>query len=144
MVDCAGANIGRAIFSGECRLVCQGEGSQAILSRLGSELVDNIPSDTPATQRGLGATRWQIFLFTAVPSLFSRFLIFFFYRLETCVRDATILGMLGIPTLGYYILEARAKDHLDEMLYFVLLGSSLVFVCDLLSALVRWRLARAG
>ncbi|MFT4637111.1 MAG: phosphonate transport system permease protein [Verrucomicrobiales bacterium] len=115
-----------------------------ILSRLGSELVDNIPSDTPATQRGLGATRWQIFLFTAVPSLFSRFLIFFFYRWETCVRDATILGMLGIPTLGYYILEARAKDHLDEMLYFVLLGSSLVLVGDLLSALVRWRLARAG
>ena len=88
-----------------------------ILGRLGSELVDNMPSDMPATQRSLGATRWQIFAFAAIPSLFSRFLIFFFYRWETCVRDATVLGMLGIPTLGYYILEARAKDHLDEMLY---------------------------
>ena len=110
-----------------------------ILGRLGSELVDNMPSEMPATKRSLGATRWQIFTFA---SLFSRFLIFFFYRWETCVRDATVLGMLGIPTLGYYILEARAKDHLDEMLYFVLLGSLVVLLGDLLSFLVRWRLTR--
>ena len=115
-----------------------------ILGRLGSELVDNMPSQTLATQRGLGATRWQIFSLVAVPSLFSRFLIFFFYRWETCVRDATVLGMLGIPTLGYYILEARAKDHLDEMLFFVILGSIVVLLGDLLSLFIRWRLQKAS
>ncbi len=115
-----------------------------ILGRLGSELVDNMPSAVPVSQRSLGAGRWQIYAFGAVPSLFSRFLIFFFYRWETCVRDATVLGMLGIPTLGYYLLEARAKDHLDEMLFFVALGSVTVLIGDLLSAFVRWRLERTS
>lgn len=114
-----------------------------ILGRLGSELADNMPSDTLATQRGLGASRWQVIAFSAMPSLFPRFLIFFFYRWETCLRDATVLGMLGIPTFGYYLLEARAKDHPDEMLFFVALGSLAVLLGDLLSLFVRWRLSRA-
>lgn len=113
-----------------------------ILGRLGSELVDNMPSAALASQRALGAGRWQIYAFGAVPSLFSRFLIFFFYRWETCVRDATVLGMLGIPTFGYYLMEARAKDHLDSMLFFVVLGSLAVLLGDLVSGWVRWRLRR--
>ena len=113
-----------------------------ILGRLGSELVDNMPSAALASQRALGAGRWQIYAFGAVPSLFSRFLIFFFYRWETCVRDATVLGMLGIPTFGYYLMEARAKDHLDSMLFFVVLGSLAVLLGDLVSGWVRWRVRR--
>ena len=111
-----------------------------ILGRLGSELVDNQASAGLAEQRSLGASRLQIFAFGAVPNAFSRFLLFFFYRWETCVRDATVLGMLGIPTFGYYLLEARAKDHLDEMLFFVLLGSIAVLLGDLVSTVLRWRL----
>lgn len=111
-----------------------------ILGRLGSEVVDNQPSTAPAEQRSLGGSRWQIFAFSAVPNAFSRFLLFFFYRWETCVRDATVLGMLGIPTFGYYLMEARAKDHLDEMLFFILLGSLAVLIGDLISTVLRWRL----
>lgn len=111
-----------------------------ILGRLGSEVIDNQPSAGPEAQRSLGASRLQIYAFSSVPHAFSRFLLFFFYRWETCVRDATVLGMLGIPTFGYYLLEARAKDHLDEMLFFVLLGSVAVLVGDLLSTVLRWRL----
>jgi phosphonate transport system permease protein len=114
-----------------------------ILGRLGSELVDNAPAAVPATHRALGGGRWQIYGLVSVPALFSKFLIFFFYRWETCVRDATVLGMLGIPTFGYYFLEARAKDRLDEMLFFVVLGSVAVLLGDFLSYLVRARLERA-
>ncbi len=113
-----------------------------ILGRLGSELVDNQPRNVPGTLRELGAGRRQVYFLGSVPSLFSRFLVFFFYRWETCVRDATVLGMLGIPTLGYYLLEARAKDHLDSMLFFVLMGSVAVMMGDLVSTVVRWRLRK--
>lgn len=111
-----------------------------ILGRLGSELIDNQATSGPAEQRSLGASRLQIYVFSAVPNAFSRLLLFFFYRWETCVRDATVLGMLGIPTFGYYLLEARAKDRLDEMLFFVLLGSVAVLLGDLVSMVLRWRL----
>ena len=68
---------------------------------------------------------------------FSRFLLFFFYRWETCVREATVLGMLGISSLGFWIQDARARNHYDDMFFLILLGGLLVLIGDLVSAAAR-------
>ncbi len=73
-----------------------------------------------------------------------RFLLFFFYRWETCVREATVLGMLGIVSLGYWIVDTRARNHYDEMFFFVLLGAGIVLVGDLVSAVAREVVRRAA
>ena len=62
-----------------------------------------------------------------------RFLLFFFYRFETCVREATVLGMLGIYSLGYWVDEARSRGRYDEMLFLVALGALLVLAADFVS-----------
>ncbi|HRV82758.1 MAG TPA: ABC transporter permease, partial [Planctomycetota bacterium] len=67
---------------------------------------------------------------------------FFFYRFETCVREATVLGMLGVVSLGYHIREMRARQFYDEMLVLVVLGGLLVLAADLVSGLLRHRLRR--
>lgn len=108
-----------------------------IVGKLTSEIVENLDSQPLAALRGLGATRSQITLTAIFPLVFNRFLLFFFYRWETCVRDATILGLLGIVSLGYWIQDARARNHYDEMLFLVLLGAGLVLLADLASALAR-------
>lgn len=108
-----------------------------IVGRLTSELVENLPTRLPEAQRAIGASRLQILGFAAVPALLPRFLVYFFYRWETCVRDATVLGMLGIASLGYAIVEARAHDRFDEMIFFVGLGSLLVLLGDFASLAVR-------
>ena len=114
-----------------------------ILGRLGSETIENQGQQTPAALRGLGASRTQIYLTDLVPRALPRWLVYFFYRWETCVREAAILGMLGVTSLGYYIFnEARPRDLYDVMIYFTLLGAALVFCADLLSALIRWRLRK--
>ena len=64
-------------------------------------------------------------------------MLYGFYRWETCVREATVLGMLGIVSLGYWIQDARARTHYDDMLLYVLLGSALVVAGDIVSALAR-------
>ena len=51
--------------------------------------------------------------------------------------EATVLGMLGIVSLGASIQEARARGHYDEMLFLVVLGGGLVLAADLLSQLAR-------
>ena len=84
--------------------------------------------------RALGATRSQIVFSAFYPLAFSRFLLFFLYRWETCVREATVLGMLGISSLGFWIQDARARNHYDEMFFLILLGGTLVLIGDLLSA----------
>ena len=92
----------------------------------------------------MGATRSQVALLAATPLSFSRFLLYVFYRFETCVREATVLGMLGVVSLGYWIEDARTKQYYDEMALYLCCGALLVLVVDLLSAVARRALRRHG
>ena len=60
-----------------------------------------------------------------------RLFFVFFFLFILCLRDATVLGMLGLTSLGFLIDEARARLRYDEMLAFVLIGVFLVGVGDL-------------
>ena len=53
------------------------------------------------------------------------------------MREATVLGMLGVVSLGFWIQDARARNHYDEMFFLILLGSALVLLGDLLSFVAR-------
>lgn len=114
-----------------------------ILGKLDAETVENLSPRSLAALRGAGATRRQVAAVGALPAALSRFLLYFFYRWETCVREATVLGMLGIVSLGYALNEARIRDRYDDMLFYVLLGAVLVLAGDLVSALARRIVRRA-
>jgi phosphonate transport system permease protein len=73
-----------------------------------------------------------------------RFLLYFFYRWETCVREATVLGILGLASLGWLIDEAQMAFKYDEMVFFILLGVLLVLGGDLISAVCRRLVRRAS
>ena len=108
-----------------------------ILGRLGAEVLENTESPPLVALRALGATRAQLVFSGVFPLAFSRFLLFFLYRWETCVREATVLGMLGISSLGFWIQDARARNNYDEMFFLIVLGGILVLLGDLLSAVTR-------
>lgn len=113
-----------------------------ILGKLGAETIENLETRPLGALRGLGATRAQAWLAGVLPLSLARFLLYFFYRFETCVREATVLGMLGVVSLGYWIQDARSKHYYDEMLFFVALGALIVLAGDLVSALSRAALRR--
>jgi phosphonate transport system permease protein len=108
-----------------------------ILGRLGSEVGENTETPPLVALRALGATRIQLVTSVLIPTAFPRFLLFFLYRWETCVREATVLGMLGISSLGFWIQDARARNFYDEMFFLVVLGGVLVLLGDIVSAAVR-------
>ena len=108
-----------------------------ILGRLGAEIIENAEAPVPVGLRTLGATRGQLLAIGLVPVSLPRFLVYFFYRWETCLREGTVLGILGVSTLGRLIKDARAADRYDEMVFFVLLGAALVFAGDMVSSLAR-------
>ncbi|MEE8584467.1 MAG: ABC transporter permease subunit [Acidobacteriota bacterium] len=118
--------------------------NMGILGKLSAEVFENLEQAPLAAQRALGASRLQIAMAGIFPLAFSRLLLFFFYRWESCVREATVLGMLGIVSLGFWIQDARARNLYDEMLFLILIGSALVLVGDLLSALAREMVRRAS
>jgi phosphonate transport system permease protein len=121
-----------------------GDPQLGILGRLNAETVENLPSRVPRALRALGAGRLQIAATALLPASMPRFLLYFFYRWETCVREATVLGMLGIVSLGYWIEDARARHHYDQMMLLVVLGAVLVVVGDAVSAVARRIVRRAG
>lgn len=110
-----------------------------ILGRLGGEVVENADEAAAVQARAAGAGRYGVFGTALLPAVFNRFLIYFFYRWETCVKDATVLGMLGLLTLGK--LVALSKGFFwDRMLFFILLSASVIVLGDFLSTWLRRRL----
>lgn len=114
----------------------------AILSRLGADTLED--AETPALRalRAGGAPRHALLVHGLWPMTASRFLLYAFYRFETCVREATVLGLLGIVSLGYWVIEARAHQRQDEMIVYILLGAALVLSVELASVWVRRSLRR--
>jgi len=108
-----------------------------ILGKLGAELVEDLEPAVPSAMRGLGASRAQLAATALFEATLTRYLLFVFTRWETCVREATVLGMLGVVSLGWLISDARARTHYDELVLFVLLGSVLVVAGDALSVGLR-------
>ena len=111
-----------------------------ILGRLWGEVMENQRPEVPRHWIQGGAGRVQSYCGSLAPLSFNRFLLFFFYRWETCIREATILGMLGISSLGYYVSIAHNWLRYDEMLFYVLLGVSVIFAGDVLSDWMRRKL----
>lgn len=125
------AIVGPSVWAAVFALALHNSG---ILGKLNAEVIENLERQNLAGLRGLGARRSQIALAGVVPALLPRFLLFLFYRWESCVREATVLGMLGIVSLGYFIQDARARQQYDVVLAFILLGVMIVLLGDLFSA----------
>ncbi|MEM7384330.1 MAG: ABC transporter permease subunit [Verrucomicrobiota bacterium] len=112
-----------------------------ILGRLGSEVVENAPPESSRTILTHGGSRYACFVGALLPDALNRLIVFLAYRWETCVREATVLGMLGVLSLGYLVDSAKSARAFDDMFFFVLLGAGIVLAGDLGSAVVR-RLVR--
>ena len=113
-----------------------------ILARLGGEVVENLEPEPLRALGTAGARRGGLVVFALFPLTLGRNLLYFFYRFETCVREATVLGMLGVVSLGYWIQDARAKQYYDQMLLLMLFGVGLVILADVTSALARRSIRR--
>lgn len=125
------AVLGPSVWTAVLALAVHNSG---ILGKLNAEIIENVDRESLTGLRGLGARRRQIALAGVFPALLPRFLLFLFYRWESCVREATVLGMLGIVSLGYFIQDARARQQYDVVLAFILLGVLIVLIGDVVSA----------
>lgn len=108
-----------------------------VLSKLTADIIDNLDSKPLRALKGLGASQKKIALTGVLPMTFPRFILFFFVRWETCLRESTVLGLLGIVSLGYFIQDARARNFYDEMFFYIILSSVLVIIGDVISSWLR-------
>jgi phosphonate transport system permease protein len=115
-----------------------------ILGKLTAETIEDADQKPARALRALGATRTQAVAAALAPQILPRFLLYFFYRWETCLREATVLGMLGVLSLGSLVRDARASNFYDDLVLYVAIAAALVLAGDLLSAAARAIVRRAS
>lgn len=108
-----------------------------ILGRLFGETLENLDQRPGRAWHAAGAPRVTTYLGAQFPEGLPRMLTYFFTRFESCVRESTVLGMLGFVSLGHWIVQERAAGRYDEMIMLVALGSIIVIAADFVSWIAR-------
>ena len=111
-----------------------------VLAKIFSELIDEAPRDAAEALDGLGASRWQAFLFGLLPRALPDMGAYAFYRFECALRSSAILGFFGFPTLGYYLAASFENLHYGEVWTYLYVLFALIALVDWWSGQLRRRL----
>ena len=82
----------------------------------------------------------NLYFYETVPRLYGQFLAYVLYRWEIIVRESAIFGILGVPTLGYYVDAAISELRLDVALVLIIATGVLSVVIDMFSRALRRQL----
>jgi phosphonate transport system permease protein len=80
------------------------------------------------------------YAYEVVPRVYRPMLALLFYRWEVIMRETSILGMLGIATLGFYVDSGFADLRFDRALFLILITALLNIGVDAISRTLRSRL----
>lgn len=105
----------------------------AIIGHLLGKHSDEVP---PAVMESGALSR---FAYHYVPTLYQRFLAYCFYRWEIIIRETAMLGVLGIPTLGFYIDSAFEFLRFDVAIILIAVSAVLTLWADYFSRKLRQR-----
>ncbi len=83
---------------------------------------------------------FNLYFYEALPRLYASFMALLFYRWEVILRETAILGMLGIPTLGFFIDSAFEEIRYDRALFLILVTAFLNILVDNIARFCRQRL----
>jgi phosphonate transport system permease protein len=108
-----------------------------VLGRLNAELFESHADQHAKALRRAGANRLQIASTSLILGNMPRLVAMLFYRAEICIRESTVIGLVGLATLGYWVSDARARDRYDVMLFMIGLTVVLVALCEIGSAIAR-------
>lgn len=106
----------------------------AILSHLMARLSDRVQLRADAST---GVNRYG---FEVLPRLYGNFAALLLYRWEIILRESAILGLIGIPTLGFYIDSAFSEFRFDRAMALILVTVVLNLLVDALSRTLRKQL----
>jgi phosphonate ABC transporter permease subunit PhnE len=112
-----------------------------VIGKLYSEAIEGIEPGPIEAITATGANRLQVVWTAVLPQIVNPFISFTIYRLDTNVRLAPILGLVGGGGIGVMLFQNIQLLHYSEASFIVLLIIVTVATMDFLSAQVRKRLA---
>ena len=128
------AAVGLGAFAGTIALAIH---TATVLGKLLSESVENIDEGVVEAIRATGAGYAQILSFAVVPQILPDLISFTLYRLETNIRAASVLGLIGAGGIGYLMNTSFRTFQYQEAAAIVLVLIALVMLVDYLSSRLR-------
>ena len=128
------AAVGLGAFAGTLALAIH---TATVLAKLLSESVENIDEGIVEAIRATGASYPQILSFAVVPQILPDLISFTLYRLETNIRAASVLGLIGAGGIGYLMNSSFRTFQYQEASAIVLVLIALVMLVDYLSSRLR-------
>jgi phosphonate transport system permease protein len=126
--------VGLGPFAGVMALFVHNTG---IFAKLFSEAVEQVDPRPVEGIRTTGAVRVQEVIFGVIPQVMPLWSSFTLYRLETNVRSATTLGIVGAGGIGQTLYESIRSFQYAETAAQVIVVVVTVILLDLVSARIR-------
>jgi phosphonate transport system permease protein len=126
--------VGLGPFAGVMALFVHNTG---VFSKLYSEVVEAIDPRPVEGIRATGARRIPEIIFGVIPQVIPLWSSLVLYRLETNIRSATTLGIVGAGGIGQTLYESIRAFQYAETAAQMLIVAATVMVVDLLSARLR-------
>ncbi|HZA52865.1 MAG TPA: phosphonate ABC transporter, permease protein PhnE [Candidatus Udaeobacter sp.] len=128
------AAVGLGAFAGTLALAIH---TTTVLGKLLSESVENIDEGVVEAIRATGAGYVQTLSFAVLPQILPDLISFTLYRLETNIRAASVLGLIGAGGIGYLMNTSFRTFQYQEAAAIVLVLIALVVLVDYLSSRLR-------
>jgi phosphonate transport system permease protein len=128
------AAVGLGAFAGTLALAIH---TTTVLGKLLSESIENIDEGVVEAIRATGAGYSQILSFAVLPQILPDLISFSLYRLETNIRAASVLGLIGAGGIGYLMNTSFRTFQYQEAAAIVLVLIALVMLVDYLSSRLR-------
>jgi len=132
-----GVIVGFGSFAGVLALAFHNIG---VLGKLYSEAIEGIDQGPIEAITATGASRPQVVVTAVIPQIFNPFISFTIYRLDTNVRLAPIIGLVGGGGIGVMLFQVIQLLNYRQASFIILLIIATVVAMDLISAEVRKRL----
>ncbi|ARQ02512.1 phosphonate ABC transporter, permease protein PhnE [Pseudorhodoplanes sinuspersici] len=129
--------VGLGPFAGVMALFIHNIG---VFSKLYSEAVEAIDPRPVEGIRATGAHRLPEIIFGVIPQVIPLWSSYALYRLETNVRSATTLGIVGAGGIGQTLYESIRSFHYGETAAQMIIVVVTVIIIDMISAQLRKRL----
>ncbi|KQT65974.1 MULTISPECIES: phosphonate ABC transporter, permease protein PhnE [unclassified Aureimonas] len=128
--------VGLGPFAGVMALFIHTTG---ILAKLFSEAVEAIDPRPVEAIRTTGASRLQEIIFGVIPQVLPLWISFSLYRLESNIRAATVLGVIGAGGIGQVLFETIRGFYYPQASAILIIVVATVTIMDVLSQQLRKR-----
>ncbi|KQQ91353.1 phosphonate ABC transporter, permease protein PhnE [Aureimonas sp. Leaf324] len=128
--------VGLGPFAGVMALFIHTTG---ILAKLFSEAVEAIDPRPVEAIRTTGASRLQEIVYGVIPQVLPLWISFSLYRLESNVRAATVLGVIGAGGIGQVLFESIRGFYYPQASAILIIVVATVTVMDVISQSLRKR-----